>query len=217
MVMYLESWEGEQVWGVTWSRILVMSLRNQTSPSPSLCLCTVFHPWWCQLHSKTGLPPDPKKAFRGHHDLMLPHSHLVGDYLHLRTCNRRDWIQFRWNKRWETISVRGWAGGKMLLDVSREAGPCDEAICACWLALLTVRLLPSHRDWGQDLCLSWWLHFKEMAPGFIRKTFLGCGRFTKDRERIYNGKSFKVKKREKKRKDGFLRKGGQGLRMMKPV
>lgn len=73
----------------------------------------------------------------------------------------------------------------------------------CWDELLErhCRKLVGDRDWEIGT-LFWWLHFKEMAPRLVRKTFLSCRRFTswRSRERIYSGKSFKAKKREEKAK-----------------
>lgn len=89
--------------------------RNQTLP---LCLCSVFCPWHCELHPRTGLPLDPKMAVGSEHNPTLPHSHLVGDCCHLgspREVPRQ--------------SKRNCDGGEVELN---SAETKDGSIAKCW-------------------------------------------------------------------------------------
>lgn len=56
-----------------------------------------------------------------------------------------------------------WAGRTVLKRGMGGTGPPDEDICVCPWALIEVRLLPSHREWGSylpDGCIS-----KRWLPG----------------------------------------------------
>lgn len=52
---------------------------------------------------------------------------------------------------------------------------CEGHLCLLIIVSLFPALLPRNQVTG--FYLSWWLHFKVMAPRSLRKTFLACGRY----------------------------------------
>ena len=106
----------------------------------------------------------------------------------LYSIEKTDWIQFCWNKRqgtfqcWSELIEKYWR-----TFLRRLVHVVTSSVFTNW-CLLKLASYPPTETGKSGLYLSWWLHFKEMAPRSLRrkkKNLLGCKTGKRLREDLY--------------------------------